>query len=54
MKTALKWPNSISMIEAFRIRDGKIQRIEATFTYVPYFMHKPVLARKRDAATLCT
>ncbi|RIV91426.1 hypothetical protein D2V17_03110 [Aurantiacibacter xanthus] len=41
MKTALKWPNSITLLEAFRIRDGEIQRIEATFTYVPYFMHNP-------------
>ena len=40
-KTALKWPNSISLVEAFRIRDGRIQRIEAIFTYVPYFMHSP-------------
>ncbi len=41
MKTYLKWPNSISLLEAFRIRDGKIQLIEAVFTYVPYFMHNP-------------
>ncbi|HEY5409879.1 MAG TPA: hypothetical protein VIJ94_04040 [Caulobacteraceae bacterium] len=41
MKTALKWPNSISLMEAFKIRDGKIWRIEAIFTYVPYFMHNP-------------
>ncbi len=41
MKTALKWPNSITLLEAFRIRDGKISRIEAVFTYVPYFMHNP-------------
>jgi hypothetical protein len=41
MMTALKWPNSISLIEAFRIRNAEIQRIEATFTYVPYFMHNP-------------
>jgi hypothetical protein len=40
-KTALKWPNSISLVEAFKIRDGKIYRIEAIFTYVPYFMHSP-------------
>lgn len=40
-KTALKWPNSISLIEAFKIRDGKIWRIEAIFDYVPYFMHSP-------------
>jgi hypothetical protein len=41
MRTALKWPNSITLLEAFRIRDGKIARIEAVFTYVPYFMHNP-------------
>ena len=41
MRTALKWPNSITLMEAFRIVDGRIQRIEATFTYVPYFMHNP-------------
>jgi hypothetical protein len=41
MKTALKWPNSISLIEAFRIRNAEIQKIEAVFTYVPYFMHNP-------------
>jgi len=41
MKTALKWPNSISLMEAFKIKDGKIYRIEAIFTYVPYFMHSP-------------
>ncbi|MBT2187476.1 hypothetical protein [Sphingobium nicotianae] len=41
MKTALKWPNSISLLEAFRVKNGEIQRIEAVFTYVPYFMHNP-------------
>jgi hypothetical protein len=41
MKTALKWPNSITLLEAFRVKNGKIQRIEAVFTYVPYFMHNP-------------
>ncbi len=41
MKTALKWPNSISLIEAFRVRDSKIYRIEAVFSYVPYAMHNP-------------
>jgi len=46
MKTALKWPNSISLLEAFRIRDGKIHRIEALFTYVPYFMHNPWAGRR--------
>jgi hypothetical protein len=43
-KTLLKWPNSISLLEAFKIRDGKIFRIEAIFTYVPYFMHSPFYA----------
>jgi hypothetical protein len=41
MKTALKWPNSITLLEAFKIKDGKIFRIEAIFTYAPYFMHNP-------------
>lgn len=45
MKTALKWPNSITLMEAFRIRDGRIHRIEALFTYVPYFMHNPWAGR---------
>jgi len=40
-KTALKWPNSISLMEAFKIRRGLIYRVEAVFTYVPYFMHSP-------------
>jgi hypothetical protein len=40
-KTALKWPNSITLMEAFKIRDGQIYRVEAVFTYVPYFMHSP-------------
>ena len=41
MRTILKWPNSITLLEAFKIKDGKIYRIEAVFTYVPYFMHSP-------------
>jgi hypothetical protein len=41
MKTLLKWPNSISLVEAFKIVDGRIYRIEAVFTYVPYFMPSP-------------
>ena len=40
-QTALKWPNSISLIEAFKIKNGLIYRVEAVFTYVPYFMHSP-------------
>ena len=41
MMTALKWPNSVNLLEAFRIRDAKIHRIEAVFGYAPYFMHNP-------------
>lgn len=41
MRTALKWPNSISLIEAFRVKDSKIHRIEAVFSYVPHRMHNP-------------
>jgi limonene-1,2-epoxide hydrolase len=42
--TALKWPNSLSLMEAFKIRNGKIYRVEAVFTYIPYFMHSPWVA----------
>lgn len=41
MTTVLKWPNSITLLEAFKIVDGRISRIEAVFTYVPYFMPSP-------------
>lgn len=41
MTTLLKWPNSIMLLEAFKVKDGAIHRIEAIFTYVPYFMHSP-------------
>lgn len=41
MKTALKWPNTITLLEAFRIKNAEIQRIEAVFTYVPYFKNNP-------------
>jgi hypothetical protein len=40
-KTLLKFPNSLSLMEAFKIRNGKIYRVEAIFTYVPYYMHSP-------------
>ncbi len=39
--TLLKFPNSLTLMEAFKIRGGRIYRIEAVFTYVPYFMHSP-------------
>jgi hypothetical protein len=41
MKTLLKWPNSLTIMEAFKIVDGEILTIEATFDYVPYGMHSP-------------
>jgi hypothetical protein len=40
-KTLLKFPNSLSLMEAFKIRNGKIYRVEAIFTYVPYYMPSP-------------
>ena len=40
-RTLLKWPNSLSLMEAFKIKGGRIYRVEAVFTYVPYFMHSP-------------
>jgi hypothetical protein len=54
--TVLKWPNSISLMEAFKIRNGLIYRVEAVFTYVPYFMHSPYAsapaAGTREASAL--
>lgn len=41
MKTLLKWPNALDVMEAFKIVDGKIHVIEASFDYVPYGMHSP-------------
>jgi hypothetical protein len=41
LKTLLKWPNSLSIMEAFKIVDGEIYTIEAIFDYVPYGMHSP-------------
>jgi hypothetical protein len=51
MRTVLKFPNSISLLEAFKVRDGKIYRIEAVFTYVPYFMHSPFALPNLDFQT---
>ena len=51
MKTVLKWPNSISLLEAFKVRNGKIWRIEAVFTYVPYFMPSPFAVPNLDFQT---
>lgn len=50
MKTALKWPNSISLVEAFKIVDGRIYRIETVFSYVPYFMPSPWYLHPRPPA----
>lgn len=51
MRTVLKWPNSISLLEAFKIRNGRIWRIEAVFTYVPYFMPSPFAVPNIDFQT---
>lgn len=51
MRTVLKWPNSISLIEAFKVKDGKLHRIHAVFTYVPYFMHSPFARPNLDWQT---
>jgi hypothetical protein len=51
MQTVLKFPNSISLLEAFKVRDGRIYRIEAVFTYVPYFMHSPFAEPNLDFQT---
>ncbi len=51
MQTVLKWPNSISLLEAFKIRNGRIWRIEAVFTYVPYFMPSPFAVGNPDFQT---
>lgn len=51
MQTVLKWPNTITLLEAFKVREGKIYRIEAVFTYVPYFMHSPFAEPNLDFQT---
>jgi hypothetical protein len=51
MRTVLKWPNSITLLEAFKIRNGEIYRIEAVFTYVPYFMPSPFAMPNVDFQT---
>jgi hypothetical protein len=51
MRTVLKWPNSITLLEAFKIRNGRIWRIEAVFTYVPYFMPSPFIHPNPDFQT---
>jgi hypothetical protein len=51
MKTVLKWPNTITLLEAFKVRSGKISRIEAVFTYVPYFMPSPFALPNVDRQT---
>jgi hypothetical protein len=51
MNTVLKWPNSITLLEAFKIKSGQIYRIEAVFTYVPYFMPSPFARPNPDFQT---
>ncbi len=51
MNTVLKWPNSITLLEAFKITNGRIARIEAVFTYTPYFMPSPFAKPNVDFQT---
>ena len=37
-KNPIKAPSTISLIETFKIRNGKLYRIEAVFTGVPFRM----------------
>ena len=40
-------PNSLGLMEMFKIRSGRIYRIEAVFTTLPYLMSSPWLAASR-------
>lgn len=51
LRTVLKWPNTITLLEAFKIKNGEIFRIEAVFTYVPYFMPSPFAVPNIDFQT---
>ncbi len=37
----IRTPSTLCLLELFKIRDGKIQQIEAVFIGVPYNMHSP-------------
>jgi hypothetical protein len=41
MKANISHPNSLCLLETFRIKAGKIQQVEAVFTAVPYRMPSP-------------
>jgi len=41
IKSPLRTPSTLCLLELFKIRDGKIQQIEAVFTSVPYNMPSP-------------
>ena len=41
VKANISHPNSLCLLETFRIRAGKIQQVEAVFTAVPYRMPSP-------------
>ena len=51
MNTVLKWPNTITLLEAFKVVNGRIARIEAVFTYVPYFMPSPFAVPNKEFQT---
>jgi hypothetical protein len=39
--SSVRTPSTLCLLELFKIRDGKIQQIEAVFIGVPYNMHSP-------------
>ena len=41
VKSSMRTPNSLCLLELFKIRGGKIQKIEAVFIGVPYNMPSP-------------
>jgi hypothetical protein len=41
MKSSMHTPSTLCLLELFKIRDGKIQKIEAVFIGVPYNMPSP-------------
>ena len=41
MKSPMRTPSTLCLLELFKIRGGKIQKIEAVFIGVPYYMPSP-------------
>jgi hypothetical protein len=41
IQSPIRTPSTLCLLELFKIRDGKIQQIEAIFIGVPYNMRSP-------------